>query len=133
MATSFIMETRSALQAIERFTNVLSSNNISIEIRHDFSLYASIRHNHGDVHLNQAFDPKYTYFDRYDFWILARGLQGDEIATYCVRRFNINDFYQLIRTQALWFSRIPDSIHQQLKIDCEIPPFGGEIIHGGGL
>src|SRR5215813_11378564 len=131
MATLLPEEKCGVSQAVDRFMTMLAATNLSIEIHHDFLLYTSIRHAYGDVHLNQAFDPRYTWFTRHDFWILARDRYGEAIATYCVRRLTIDDFYCLIRTQALWFSRTPDLIDQQLTIDCEIPPFGGEIVHGG--
>jgi hypothetical protein len=133
MATLLAEEMCGAVQAIDRFMAVLATMNITIEIHRDFSLYASIRRAHGDVHLNQAFDPKYTWFSEYDFWLLARWRNKDVIAACCSRRFITDDFYRLIRTQALWFSRTPSLIKQQLTIDCDIAPFGGEIIYGGGL
>jgi hypothetical protein len=133
MDTLLAKETRVASQAVAGFKSALAATNISIEIHRDFSFYKSIRHHYGDANLNQAFDPQYTHLGHYDFWILARGRQGDEVATYCMRRFIIDDFFHLIRTQALWFSRIPDLMREELRIDCEIPPFGGAVVHGGGL
>lgn len=67
MATLLTEEMCGALQAIDRFRAALATADISIEIHRDFALYTSIRHSHGDVHLNQAFDPRYTSFSEYDF------------------------------------------------------------------
>jgi hypothetical protein len=132
MATLLAEDTRSVRNAVDRFMTGLETQNISIELRQDFTSYISIRYSQGDIHLNQAFDPEYTSFNKNDFWLLARGQSGHAIATYCVRRLINDDFYQLIRTQALWFSRIP-GLQRKLAVECEIRPFGGEIAHGGGL
>jgi hypothetical protein len=119
--------------AVNKFKAVLDTAKISLDIRYDFASYAAVRRAHGGARLNQAFDPKYTSFDKDDFWLLARDQYGDAIATYCVRRFIIDDFSRLIRSQALWFSAGPCPVGQKLTIECESPPFGGEIVHGGGL
>jgi len=133
MATLSAAEKHSVLQAVEKFMAMLTSKNTSVEIRNEFSHYVAIRHAHGDTHLNQAFDPQYACFAENDFWLLVRGQYGDVLATYCVRRFTVDDFYRLVRSQALWFSQNPRLVHQELTVECEIPPFGGEIVHGGGL
>lgn len=118
---------------INKFIDVLDISDISLDIRHDFSSYVAVRRDHGDRHLNQAFDPEYTSFGKEDFWLRARDQRGEVIATYCVRWFVIDDFYRLVRSQALWFSAGPCPIGRPLAIECDIPPFGGEITHGGGL
>jgi len=132
MPTLFTKEARSVSQAIDRFTAALAAINISIEVHHDFKLYASIRRQYGDSRLNQAFDPQHTCFGAYDFWLRARR-ECEEIGTCCTRRVIADDFYELIRTQALWFSRTPELIQWPIAVDCKIPPFGGEIVHSGGL
>ena len=119
--------------AIDKFVTILSMYDISLDIQHDFSSYVAIRHDHGDLHLNQAFDPAYASIGKQDFWLRARNRRGEVIATYCVRWFNIDNFYRLIRSQALWFSAGPGPIGRALAFECDIPPFGGEITHGGGL
>jgi hypothetical protein len=119
--------------AIDKFGTILSMYDISLDIQHDFSSYVAIRHDHGDLHLNQAFDPAYASIGKQDFWLRARNRRGEVIATYCVRWFNIDNFYRLIRSQALWFSAGPGPIGRALAFECDIPPFGGEITHGGGL
>jgi len=39
----------------------------------------------------------------------------------------------LIRSQALWFSNRSPLVDPHFDVECTIPPFGGEISHGGGL
>jgi hypothetical protein len=133
MATPLYTEMEGITDAIATLTDRLSNAQIFIEIRHDFNYYVDIRCAHGDIHLNQAFNPDFVCFSKDDFWLLARERSGAAIATYCVRRFNVEDFYSLIRSQMLWFSRTPHRAHRMLNVECAIPPFGGEITHGGGL
>ena len=133
MATLSESELYSVHIAINKFVIFLDMHEISLDLQHDFSSYVKIRRNHGDRHLNQAFDPEYTSFNKEDFWLCARNRRGEAIATYCVRWFVIDDFYRLIRSQALWFSASPCPIGRPLVVECDIPPFGGEITHGGGL
>jgi hypothetical protein len=119
--------------AIEESLAAFLEAGISLRVRRDFETYATIRRTHGDIHLNQAFDPRETRFGEDDFWLLAENYKGESIATYCLRRFLVEDFYALIRSQALWFS---DSLHlvdRRFIVECAIPPFGGEVSHGGGL
>jgi hypothetical protein len=90
--------------AIEESIATLGTAGISLRVRRNFETYAAIRRIHGDIHLNQAFDPRETGFGHDDFWLLAENHDGEAIATYCLRRFFVEDFYALIRSQALWFS-----------------------------
>jgi hypothetical protein len=119
-------------RGIDGFTTALAAADISLRVCHDFGDYAAVRHAHGDTHLNQAFDPAFTRFGPDDFWLLARNRRGEPIATYCVRRLAIDNFYELIQSQALWFGG-RSLADPRFVVDCEIPPFGGEVAHAGGL
>ncbi|HEV2098233.1 MAG TPA: hypothetical protein VGR45_04835 [Stellaceae bacterium] len=119
-------------RGIDRYRAALAAAGISLRECHNFADYAAIRHAHGDTHLNQAFDPAFTRFGPDDFWLLAQNSSGEPVATYCVRRLAVENFYDLIRSQALWFGgrSVADP---RFVVDCQIPPFGGEVAHAGGL
>jgi hypothetical protein len=119
--------------AIDEYMERLSEIGIFLRVRRNFDSYAAIRHAHGDHHLNQAFDPRHMQAGDHDFWLLAESRRGAAIATYCLRRFVVDDFYSLIRSQALWFGEGPRLVDPRFVVDCEIPPFGGEVVHAGGL
>src|SRR6516165_11722735 len=57
--------------AIEGSTAALLEARISLRVRRNFETYAAIRRTHGDILLNQAFDPRETRFGQDDFWLLA--------------------------------------------------------------
>ncbi len=119
-------------QAIDAYITALATAGVSLRVRRNFGAYAAIRHAHGDTHLNQAFDPAFTRLGPDDFWLLAQNSGGDPIATYCVRRLIVDNFYDLIQSQALWFGdRLP--VEPRFIVDCAIPAFGGEVAHAGGL
>jgi hypothetical protein len=120
-------------QAIENYISSLGAEGIALRVRRNFETYIAIRHQHGDIHLNQAFDPKFVRFGPHDFWLLAENRSGEPLATYCSRRLVIDNFFDLIRSQALWFGNRPRLVDPRFAIDCKIPPFGGEVAHGGGL
>jgi hypothetical protein len=126
-------EKQIAINAQEKLCAKVAEIGISIERRRDFATYTAIRRAHGDRHLNQAYDPLHVSFGEGDFWLLAENDQGQAIATYCLRRFIVRDFFDLIRSLELWFSPPPRQMDLRFAIDCAIPPFGGEVIHGGGL
>ena len=86
--------------------SVINDIGISLDRRTDFDAYRLIRRAHGDVHLNQAFDVQHAKFDAGDFWLLAENENKEPIATYCLRRFAVDDFYDLIRSLTLWLRRI---------------------------
>jgi hypothetical protein len=119
--------------AIENYIGALADAGITLRVRRNFETYAAIRRSYGDLHLNQAFDPHHIRFGDRDFWLLAENRCGETIATHCLRRFIVDDFYDLIRSQSLWFGIRPHLLDARFVVACEIPPFGGEVAHGGGL
>jgi hypothetical protein len=116
-----------------RYRSLVSEIGISLLRRTDFDTYRLIRWEHGDIHLNQAFDVRHVKFGVRDFWLLAENEHGEPIATYCLRRFVVDDFYDLIRSLTLWFSKRGRTIDPRFTVECRIPAFGGEVVHGGGL
>jgi hypothetical protein len=112
---------------------LLLNNALSLELRDDFEKYTAIRRYHGDRHLNQAFDPEHVKFGKGDFWLLAENSKGEAIATYCLRRFSVNDFFDVIRSLTLWSHNPSNGADPRFAVACKIPPFGGEVVHGGGL
>lgn len=119
--------------AIEGSITALSEAGILLHVRCNFAAYAAIRRTHGAEHLNQAFDPRETRFGHDDFWLLGENQRGEPIATFCLRRFFVEDLYALIRSQALWFSDCRRLVDPLFIVECGITPFGGEVCHGGGL
>jgi hypothetical protein len=130
--TLSVSERNQVQRAIDGYIGVLAPAKISLSVQRNFRSYAAVRHANGDVHLNQAFDPVFARFGTDDFWLLAQNQVGDPIATYCVRRFIVDDFYRLIQSQALWFGAARPT-DPRFVVECEIPPFGGEVAHAGGL
>jgi hypothetical protein len=120
-------------RAIEDTIAALGEAGISLHVRRNFETYAAIRRAYGENHLNQAFDPEEVHLGPGDFWLLAENYKAEAIATYCVRRFLVDDFFSLVRSQALWFSNKPQLIDEHFVVECTILPFGGEVAHGGGL
>jgi hypothetical protein len=119
--------------AIEGYIVAGAQEGISLRMKRDFHKYAAVRRANGDAHLNQAFDPKFSRFTHRDFWIVAENAQEEPVATYCVRHLAVENFYSLILSQMLWFGRRPRPVDGTFDFECEIPPFGGHVAHGGGL
>lgn len=124
-------EINTLITAKRQYLSLMQAKKMSLEVRYDFATYRALRQQHGERHLNQAFDPRHAEFGEHDFWLLARNSGKEPIATYCLRRFVVADFYELIGSLALWFSKRRRA--EQFVFHCRIPPFGGEIAHGGGL
>ena len=118
---------------IEFHTEAAASQGISLRVMSNFDHYVAIRRAHGAVDLNQAFDPRTTRFNDIDFWILAANIKDEAVGTYCLRHLIIDDFYTLVRLESLWFGRQPPPADPRFVVQCEIPPFGGLVTHGGGL
>jgi hypothetical protein len=119
--------------AIEESVAAIGEAGINLRVRRNFEVYAEIRRTHGDTHLNQAFDPREIRFGPDDFWLLAENRDGESIATYCLRRFFVEDFYTFVQSQALWFADRFPLADPHFIVESAIPKFGGEISHGGGL
>jgi len=120
-------------RAIDRLLQLLDSEGISIAKDRDFNLYKGIREQHGERHLNQAFDAEFAEFGPRDFCLFTKNENSETIATYCIRRLITDNFYDLIRSQKLWFSKRPRESSQALMLECEEPAIAGEVAHGGGL
>jgi hypothetical protein len=125
-------ESRVAQRTIEHTIACLAEAGITLRVKQDFETYAAVRVANGAAHLNQVFDPRHARFTDDDFWLLALDRRGEAVATYCVRHFVVDDFYDLIRSQALWFGDRPRPADPSFVVDCAIPPFGGEVIYEGG-
>ncbi len=120
-------------QSLNLLARLLEIADIRISCSADFSHYRQIRKRHGESHLNQALDPRHAVLGANDFWLLAENRRREAIATYCLRRFEVPDFFDLVRSQRLWFAKKPPAGDRRYVVDCAIAPFGGAIIHGGGL
>jgi hypothetical protein len=125
-------EANTVQRFIEDHIACLGEAGITIRVRRNFETYAAIRLANGVMHLNQAFDPQHVRFSNDDFWLLALDGRGEAIATYCIRRFVVEDFYDLLRSQALWFGDRPRLTDPRFVVACTIPSFGGEVVHEGG-
>lgn len=130
---SNIDETTIIQSAIEGYIAVLEALGLSLRVRRNFHDYAAIRRRNGDGRLNQVFDPRFVKPGERDFWLLVMDEWGDAVATHCLRRFVVEDFYDLVRSQRLWFGARPHLVDPRFVVACEIPPFGGDVAHGGGL
>ncbi len=126
-------QTRIIRASKTKLKEFLLNNQINVRLLHDFEIYLWVRATNGDHNFNQVFDIRYANLEADDFWLLATNKIGEPIATYCLRWFIVSDFYDLIRSLVLWFPNHHCEADPNFVVDCGIPPFGGEIIHGGGL
>ena len=133
MSSRYIDERALLANIMDAYVEAAARHRVTFQIRQDFGRYVAVRHAHGDTHLNQAFHPAFTKFNKLDFWILAENPHGEAIATFCMRHFEIDNFYALIRSQALWFGARLRSVSSNFLLEYDVPPFGGKVVHGGGL
>jgi hypothetical protein len=117
--------------AIAGYVEAFAEAGIALSVDRDFKNYAAVRRARRDCHSDQAFGPTPAALGPDDFWLLAQNRGGEPIAIYYVLRFIADDFYDFIRSQALWFGE-PRPADLRFVVDCEIPPFGGEVAYAGG-
>jgi hypothetical protein len=131
---SFSPDDRQTIVSFEyKCLQTLGDVDISIRIQSDFASYNALRRANGCGRLNQVFDPRYADIGASDFWLLAENRAGEAIATYCLRRFVVDDFYDLIRSLTLWFPNRQQPPDARFIVEGGGLPVGGEIAHGGGL
>jgi hypothetical protein len=137
--SSDIEESMVVQLAIEGHIASLAEAGITLRVRQNFETYAAIRLANGAMHLNRAFDTRYARFGSDDFWLLALDRRGEAIATYCLRHFVVDDFYDMIRSsygvvrsQERRFGGRPRRAEPRFVVDCALPPLGGEVVHAGG-
>jgi hypothetical protein len=124
---------------IEKHIASLAEAGITLRVRQNFETYAAIRLANGAMHLNRAFDTRYARFGNDDFWLLALDGRGEAAATYCIRHFVGDDFYDLIRSsygvirsQAPGIGSRPRLADPRFVVACQLPSFGDEVVHEGG-
>jgi hypothetical protein len=100
-------------------------------VEDDFSWFAAVRRRSSDPWIYPTFDAQQSDLSTDALWIRATSPDGAVIGTYALRVFETDNFYDLMRTEALWFkrSRLPADAR------CEVGeplPIGGIIGHCGG-
>jgi hypothetical protein len=106
---------------------------LRLEIEHNFDLFASIRGRVADKWVYPACDPHLSDIETDALWVRAVDRGGETVATGAVRIFETDDFYELMRSERLWFRTPGIGAPKRCPVDCSIPPFGGTIGHGGGV
>jgi hypothetical protein len=102
------------------------------EIEHNFDLFASIRGGVADKWVYPCYDPRLSDTDHDGLWVRAVDRHGQTVATSAARIFETEDFYDLMRSERLWF-RAPDhAAPWRCPVECTIPVFGGIVGHAGG-
>src|SRR5919197_2050893 len=99
------------------------------EIEHNFDLFASIRGGVADRWVYPCYDPRVSDTEEDGLWVRAVDRSGQTVATSAARIFETEDFYDLMRSEELWF-RAPDpGAPHRCPVECPIPPFGGVVGH----
>jgi hypothetical protein len=76
-----------------------------LSVESDFDELIDARAQSSDPWIYPTFDPRLSDLGEDALWLRAATPQGDTVATYAVRVFDTDDFYDLMRTGALWFAR----------------------------
>jgi len=106
---------------------------LSVHIEQDFDAFAQARRSVGDGFCYPTFDPARCRISASDFWLRVVDDGGKTVSTLATRIFeDVEDFYQLIRSEAIWGDRILRAVGRCHPV-CTIPPFGGVIAHNGGM
>jgi hypothetical protein len=117
----------------EQLINEALSLELSVHVETDFRAFANYRGGVGDGFCYPSFDPARCRIGRADFWLRLVNDAGDTVAANATRIFaDVEDFFQLVRTEALWSDRLPRVVGRSEPV-CSISPFGGVIAHFGGL
>ena len=117
---------------IGRTLETFATIHVDLVVETDFAAFAAIRRSVADGLVYPTFDPRHSVLDRAAFWLRLVDRTGRTVATSAARLFVAEDFYDLVRTETLWFDRGPRPVGLAPVVDCVIPPFGGRICHQGG-
>ena len=120
-------------RSIEAYLARLRDLELHVHVLRDFERYVAVRRANGEHHLNQAFDPAHTQFDRRDFWLLLEDHAGTTVATYCMRILDVENFYTEVQTLRFWFGPKLRLVDPRFVLTCSIPPFGGVVASCGGM
>lgn len=106
---------------------------LTVHVEHDFPAFMRYRGAVGDGFCYPSFDPARCRIGPDDFWLRAVDDDGRTVACNATRIFrDVEDFYDLMRSEALWGDRLPRVIGR-CEPDCTIPTFGGVVGHWGGM
>jgi hypothetical protein len=105
---------------------------LSTEIEHDWRLFAQLRRQVGFLY--PSFDPAVSELDPQALWGRTVTAQGDTVALSAARVFETEDFFELLRSQRLWYKDPPQSSGASFTDEMSRhPPIAGSVAHVGGL
>jgi hypothetical protein len=103
---------------------------VRLSIEFDFDGLLEARAESSDPWLYPTFDPRLSDLSEDALWLRAATPSGDTIATYAVRVFETGDFYDLMRSGALWFAQ-PAAERGGCRIVSATLPIAGLVGHCG--
>lgn len=117
---------------IDRVVEEVLELGLSPEIEHDFDIFAKLRRANGFLY--PSVDPNFSDLDSDALWVRAVTAHGDTVALSAARVFETDDFYELLRSERIWFRKPPPDAGTRCIIDtADLPEIKGVVAHGGGL
>jgi GNAT superfamily N-acetyltransferase len=117
----------------QRCINDILQLGLAVHIERDFEAFAGYRGRVGDGFCYPTFHPSRCTIGAADFWLRVVDDRGETVSALATRIFeDVEDFYQLMRSEVLWDDRSLRAIGRCEPV-CAIPKFGGAIAHNGGM
>jgi GNAT superfamily N-acetyltransferase len=124
------------LATVQRFVEGaferLAAIRVDLTVETDFEAFAANRRGVADGLVYPTFDPRHSSLSSGAFWLRAADRSGRTVATSAAKVFDAPDFFELVRSERLWFDKGPRLVGPTPVVECAIPPFGGRVCHQGG-
>jgi hypothetical protein len=115
---------------LDEHTAEASVDALEFTVENDFAWFAAIRRRSSDPWIYPTFDPERSDLTAGALWIRASRPGGEVVGTYALRVFETENFYDLMRSGALWFR---PGAAARVRCDVAEPaPIRGVVGHCGG-
>jgi hypothetical protein len=120
--------------ALERLTDEMIDIGINVYVETDFEEFARLRRSVGEGGCYPAVDPRHSRLDKDAFWLRVTDRDDNLVALYAERIYRTEDFMTLMRSERIWFDRMPRAISADYRlIEDAFDAFGGTVGHGCGM
>lgn len=127
------VQTNLVSEFLVRIYDELARLKVDVVVETDFAAFAAFRRRVADGLVYPTFDPAHSRHDRRALWLRIVNHDGQTVGSFAVKVFETDDFYELMRTEELWFDRFPRTVRPGPEISRPFRSFGGIVGHSGGL
>jgi hypothetical protein len=116
---------------IDVISESISELGLDLHVERDFESFVEVRRRCDEPWIYPSFDPRLSDLSSAARWLRASTPDGDTVGTFALRVFDTSDFYDLMRSGALWFGETQSNDQPRCRVQTSVS-LSGLIGHCGG-